>query len=92
MNIRPVSKNGVQISTFSLWSKKNRGSDIQGDAGIVIHLLATCCRSYRVQQPVIATSDHHACSHRHSTSYLGRHRQVASANGNKQRAHTCFLS
>ena len=49
-SVLSVSKNGVQISTFSLWSNKNRGSDMQGDAGIVIHLLATCCRSYRVQQ------------------------------------------
>ena len=88
MNIRselPVSKNGVQISTFSLWSNKNRGSDMQG-----CHLWG-CTKSdttevtqqqqtrremqessstlwlpvaaVRVQQLVITTSDHQACSH-----------------------------
>ena len=60
MNIRsvhPVSKNGVQVSTFSLWSNKNRGNDMQGDAGIIIHPLAICCRSHSIHQPVIATSD-----------------------------------
>ena len=52
---------------------------------------------YLLQQLQSSAASHHhiwplrLLTPRHSTTYLGRRRQVALTNGNKQRAHMCFF-